>query len=289
MSARPRKGAPALDPGGLDPAGLGAGDVGAMASHELAAPGALRRPSWVAPAGVALGWVAFVAVVTNQALVAAILDSLFPGSRSAVLPDPTLAQLTAQHLTIVLVSSGLTILVGVPLGIWVTRRSGADFRAIVSAGVDFGQVFPPIAVLALMLPILGLGIWPAIVALFLYGLFPVVSSTVAGLDNVPAPTVDAATGVGMSHGQVLRRVELPLSAAVIMAGIRTSVIINVGTATIAAATGAGGLGLPIFTGISTQNLGYIVEGAVTVSVLALLLDATLSLVERWVTPRGLAE
>jgi osmoprotectant transport system permease protein len=101
--------------------------------------------------------------------------------------------------------------------------------------------------------------------------------------------VDAATGVGMSKGQVLRRIELPLSVAVIMAGIRTSVIIIVGTATIAAATGAGGLGLPIFTGISTQNLGYIFEGAITVSVLALLLDATLALVERWVTPKGLRE
>ena len=247
----------------------------------------MERAARLAPFGVGLGWILFVLVVTNQALVASALGALFPGARSPVLPDPSLAALTAQHLLIVLLSSTLTVLVGVPLGILVTRRSGADFRPIVSAGVDFGQVFPPIAVLALMLPILGLGIWPAIVALFLYGLFPVVSSTVAGLENVPGSTVDAATGVGMSRVQVLRRIELPLSVAVIMAGIRTSVIINVGTATIAAATGAGGLGLPIFTGISTQNLGYILEGAVTVSVLALLLDATLVLVERWVTPKGL--
>ena len=236
-----------------------------------------------------MAWVAFLLVVTNQALVASLLGALVPGARSAVMPDPTLAALTAQHVLIVLVSSGLTIAVGVPLGIFVTRPSGAEFRPLVSAAVDFGQVFPPIAVLALMLPILGLGIWPAIVALFLYGLFPVVSSTVAGLENVPAATVDAARGVGMSRGQVLRRIELPLSAAVIMAGVRTSVIINVGTATIAAATGAGGLGLPIFTGISTQNLGYILEGALTVSALALLLDSTLALVERWLTPRGLRE
>lgn len=278
---------------GPEPVPVAAAEVGVDALPARTLPGEqegrAERPGWVAPALVAVGWVVFLAVVTNQALVAAVLGRLFPGARSPVLPDPTLAALTAQHLLIVAVASSAAIAIGVPLGIFVTRRSGADFKAIVSAGVDFGQVFPPIAVLALMLPILGLGIWPAIVALVLYGLFPIVSSTVAGLENVSAATVDAATGVGMSRTQVLRRIELPLSVAVIMAGIRTSVIIMVGTATIAAATGAGGLGLPIFTGISTQNLGYIVEGAVTVSVLALLLDATLGLVERWVTPKGLRE
>jgi len=271
--------------------GAASGGVDALPARGVPADGGGRaiRSSWVAPAVLVVAWIVFVVVVTNQALVASILGALFPGARSPVLPDPTLAALTAEHLLIVLIASGIAVLIGVPLGIWVTRASGADFRAIVSAGVDFGQVFPPIAVLALMLPILGLGLKPAIVALVLYALFPIVSSTVAGLENVSVAAVDAATGVGMSRGQVLRRIELPLSVAVIMAGIRTSVIIIVGTATIAAATGAGGLGLPIFTGISTQNLGYILEGAVTVSVLALLLDATLALVERWVTPKGLRE
>ena len=245
---------------------------------------ALRR--LVATAAIALAAVAFFAVVANQALISAMLIAAFGTARDPVFPTPLLT-LTLQHIALVAISSALTLFVGLPLGVWVTRESGRDFRDIVSASVDFGQVFPPIAVLALMLPILGIGLWPAVVALFLYGLFPVVSSTVAGLDAVPEAVVDAARGVGMGHWRILFAVELPLALGVIMAGVRTSVIINVGTATVAAATGAGGLGLPIFTGISTQNMGYVVEGALTVSALALLIDGALALLTAWLEPAGL--
>ena len=249
-----------------------------------AAPFLRRR--LIATAGMALAAAAFFAVVANQALVSALLIAAFGTARDPVFPTPLLT-LTLQHLAIVAISSGLTLLVGLPLGVWVTRESGRDFRDIVSTSVDFGQVFPPIAVLALMLPILGIGLWPAVVALFLYGLFPVVSSTVAGLDSVPASVVDAAQGMGMGRWNILFSVELPLAMSVIMAGIRTSVIINVGTATVAAATGAGGLGLPIFTGISTQNMGNVVEGALTVSALALVLDGSLAVLNMWLEPESL--
>jgi osmoprotectant transport system permease protein len=240
----------------------------------------------LASIGVVLGAIVFAIVVASPALVSrALVSALGP------LPDPVfqipLSDLVWQHLEIVFVSAGLTVLIGLPLGVWVTRDSGRDFRDIVSASVDFGQVFPPIAVLALVLPLLGIGLWPAVVALFLYGLFPVVSGTVTGIEGVPASVIDAARGMGMGRWRILFAVELPIASDVILAGVRTSVIYNVGTATVAAAVGAGGLGLPIFTGISTQNTGYILTGALAVSALALILDGTLAVLGMWLTPKGL--
>jgi len=243
------------------------------------------RRRLLATAGIIVAAVAFFAVIANQQLVESVLVALFGTTPDPVFPTPLIV-LTMQHLAIVAISSAITIAVGLPLGVWVTRPSGRDFREIVSASVDFGQVFPPIAVLAVMFSILGFGIKPAVVALFLYGLFPVVNSTVAGLEAVPPAVVDAARGMGMGKWRILFAVELPLALSVIMAGIRTSVIINVGTATVAAATGAGGLGLPIFTGISTQNIGYVLEGAITVSALALVLDGAIATFAMWLQRAG---
>jgi osmoprotectant transport system permease protein len=229
--------------------------------------------------------VAFYAyVVARQDWWAAALARLFPSLPEAVFPSATVADLVIQHLQIVLVSSALTILVGLPLGIWVTRPSGRDFRELVATAVDFGQTFPPVAVLALVMPLLGFGLWPAIVALSLYGLFPVVSNTVAGLEAVSPAVLDAARGMGMGRWRILATVELPLAARVIMAGIRTSVIINIGTATVAAAVGAGGLGSPIYSGISLQNGAWVLEGAAAAALLAVLADALLAQVERAVSP-----
>jgi osmoprotectant transport system permease protein len=248
--------------------------------------GALFSRRSLATASVVLGAVALAAVVANPALVARALVSTLGSQPDPIFQTP-LSDLVLQHLAIVFVSAGLTIAFGLPLGVWVTRESGCDFRDIVSASVDFGQVFPPIAVLAIMLPILGIGLWPAVVALFLYGLFPVVSGTVAGLEAVSPAVLDSARGMGMGKWRILFTVELPLALNVIVAGVRTSVIYNVGTATVAAATGAGGLGLPIFTGISTQNTGYILTGALAVSALALVLDGALAALGMWLTPEGL--
>ena len=229
----------------------------------------------------------FGVLVSQQDFWVTTLSALFPNAARPVYPAATVAELTLQHLRLVAISSGLTVLVGIPLGIWVTRPSGADFREIVSGAVDFGQTFPPVAVLAIMMPILGFGLWPAVVALFLYGLFPVVSNTVAGLEAVPATVVDAARGMGMGRARVLLGVELPLSARVIMAGVRTSVVVNVGTATVAAAVGAGGLGDPIIGGINVQNMAYVLQGATAAALLAVVADGLLAAAERLLTPRGL--
>lgn len=242
------------------------------------------RRRWTGPAAVALAVVAFTYLVMRQDWWAWALTHLFPQLPSAVFPTSTVAGLVGQHLVVVLISSAVTIAIGLPLGILVTRRSGADFRELVAASVDLGQTFPPVAVLALMMPVLGLGVAPAVVALALYGLFPVVSSTVAGLDAVPAPVLDAARGMGMGRWRILFTVELPLAARVIMGGIRTSVIVNIGTATIAAVTGVPGLGSPIYSGINLQNGAYVLEGAVAAALLAVLADAVMAQVERAVTP-----
>jgi osmoprotectant transport system permease protein len=242
------------------------------------------KRSWTGPGIVAVATAAFAYVVFRQDWWAAALSRLFPSLPETVFPTATVAELVGRHLQIVGISSAVTLLIGIPLGIWVTRPSGADFREIVAAAVDFGQTFPPIAVLALMMPILGLGLRPAIVALSLYGLFPVVSNTVAGLDAVPPAVLDAARGMGMGRWRTLFTVELPLAARVIMAGVRTSVIINIGTATVAAATGVGGLGSPIYNGINTQNGAYVLEGAAAAAMLAVLADALLAQVEKVVTP-----
>jgi len=114
-------------------------------------------------------------------------------------------------------------------------------------------------------------------------MFPVVSSTIAGIEGVPAPVLEAARGMGMSPTQVLRRVEIPLAARVIMTGIRTSVTINIGTATVGAAIGTGGLGVPIIGGLAVQNLAYVVEGALAAALLAVLADAALGQVEQLVS------
>jgi osmoprotectant transport system permease protein len=227
---------------------------------------------------------AFAYLVSRQDWWAWALARAFPALSDTVFPTATVGELVVQHLQIVVLSSLLTIAVGIPLGIWVTRASGRDFRELVAAGVDFGQTFPPVAVLALMMPVLGLGIRPAIVALFLYGLFPVVSNTVAGLDGVPPEVLDAAYGMGLGRWRVLLEVELPLAARVMMAGVRTSVIVNIGTATVAAATGAGGLGSPIFSGINLQNGAFVLEGAVAAALLAVLADALLGRVEAALAP-----
>lgn len=241
------------------------------------------RPVVAAFAGTML----FAWIVGQQELWASVLGSLFPESARPVYPAATVAELTMQHLRLVGISSGLTLLVGIPLGMWVTRPSGADFREIVSAAVDFGQTFPPVAVLALMMPILGFGLWPAVVALFLYGMFPVVSNTVAGLEAVPRTVIDAARGMGMDRARILFTVEMPLAARIIMAGVRTSVVINIGTATVAAAVGAGGLGDPIIGGISVQNMAYVLQGATAAALLAVVADGLLAGAERLLTPRGL--
>ena len=222
---------------------------------------------------------AFFWLISSTELWERTLSLMFPGESTVLHPRASLLVLVWEHLQLVTISSGFTILIGIPLGIWVTRPGGRNFLPIVNDATSFGQTFPPVAVFALAVPMLGFGLMPTVVALFLYGLLPVVRNTIAGLDAVPRNLLDAAYGMGMSRMKALIQVEIPLSARIILAGVRVSVIINVGTAMIGAVIGAGGLGSPIVAGLVQDNLAYILEGAVPAALLAILADQFLANIE----------
>jgi osmoprotectant transport system permease protein len=216
--------------------------------------------------------VALVAVAALMPHAKPLFAALFPGLARPLFELESCAGLLMGHLLLVGASSGAAILLGLGAGIWVTRASGAEFRGLVATIVTMGQTFPPVAVLAVAVPLIGFGFDPAFIALLLYGLLPIVESTIAGLEGVPAALREAARGMGMSEAAMLRKLELPLAAPVIVAGIRTSVIINVGTATVASTVGARTLGLPIIIGLDAANPAYILQGAIPVALLAVVLD-----------------
>ncbi|MGB3223079.1 MAG: ABC transporter permease, partial [Desulforhopalus sp.] len=166
----------------------------------------------------------------------------------------------------------------------VTRTYGREFLPALNNLVSIGQTFPPLAVLALAVPAVGFGAKPTIIALFLYGLLPIVRNTISGLQAVDPAIREAATGMGMSELQALWKVEMPLSFHVIMAGIKTSVIINIGTATIGATIGAGGLGAPIITGLASDNPAFILQGSIIAALFAIIVDALLEMIERIFVP-----
>ncbi len=221
----------------------------------------------------------FIAVISSTGLWETTLRFLFPQESQVLHPRASLIVLVMEHLSLVAISSSLTILIGLPIGIWVTRPGGRNFLPLVTDLTSFGQTFPPVAVLALAVPMLGFGLPPTIAALFLYGLLPVVRNTIAGLSAVPPGSLETAYGMGMSQWQALFRVEIPLSARIILAGVRTSVVINIGTAMIGAVIGAGGLGSPIIAGLVQDNLAFILEGAVPAAMLAILADQLLANIE----------
>ena len=188
--------------------------------------------------------------------------------------------LTAQHLVLVLVSTAVAVAIGVPLGLLLTRRPRLA-RAVL-AGTSLLQTIPSLALFGFLIaiPFLGIGAPTAIVALVLYALLPILRNTYTGLLQVDPAVVEAATGLGMTPWQRLRMVELPLALPVILAGVRIAAVVSVGTATIAAAVGAGGLGTYVFRGIATLDTRLMLAGAIPAAILALLADALLASVER---------
>jgi osmoprotectant transport system permease protein len=192
---------------------------------------------------------------------------------------------TAEHLGLSGLAVGLGILVAVPLGLLLERRRAVAESVIRATGV--AQTVPSIALLAFMIPLFGVGVLPAIVALWVYSLFPILRNTYTGLRDASPSAVSAAAALGMTGAQVLRRVRLPLAVPVILAGVRTSAVLIVGTATLAAFIGAGGLGVPIVAGLQLADTKRILSGALPAAALALLVDGLLALVEHRLRPRGL--
>jgi osmoprotectant transport system permease protein len=190
-----------------------------------------------------------------------------------------------DHLVLVAVSLTGAVLFGLPLGILAARRPRLGQGILGAVGIL--QTLPSLALLVLLIPLLGIGARPAIAALFLYGLLPVVRNTHAGLTGIPGELREAAEALGLSPLARLFRIDLPLASPSILAGIQTSAVICVGTATLGALVGAGGFGQPILTGIRLDNVSLLLQGAVPAAVLALAVQLAFELLGHWVVPRGL--
>jgi osmoprotectant transport system permease protein len=192
---------------------------------------------------------------------------------------------TREHLSLVGISLGAAIALSIPLGILAARYSKQG--QIILGVVGIIQTVPSLALLVFMIPLLGIGSAPAIVALFLYSLLPIVRNTHSGLQNIPLEIRESAEALGLPTRNRLWRIELPLASPAILSGIKTSAVINVGTATLGALIGAGGYGQPILTGIRLDDIALILEGAIPAAGLALGVQGVFDLAERYFVPKGL--
>ncbi len=242
---------------------------------------ALRDPLlWLVAALIALSF--------SMPLLRPLFAAMFPALDRPLYEQDSFASLLLAHLLIVAASSALSLIIGVAAGVFVTRKAGRGFRPMVETLVAIGQTVPPVAVLAIAVPLIGFGALPALIALALYGLLPVVRATISGIESVPPSVIEAADGLGLKNTQRLLRVELPLAAPVLMAGLRSSVGINIGTAAIASTVGAKTLGSPIIIGLAGFNTAYVIQGAVVIGLLAISIDLTLERIgqrlDRWRDP-----
>lgn len=234
------------------------------------------KRSWPARLWPALVWPALLGLALVPGLLSGLLGRLDLGELPARF-DPPLWRMLLSHLGLVALSSLLIVAVGWPLAALITRPGRADLRELVETLVGFGQTVPTLAILALAVPVLGFGWKPTLLGLLLYGLLPVLGNAVVGFMGVDRGALDAAQGMGMTPWQRLTRVEFPLALPVLLAGVRTATVFNVGTATIGAALGAGGLGQLIINGLSEQNTALVLLGAILCALLALSLDGLLRL------------
>ncbi|MFE9863702.1 ABC transporter permease [Streptomyces sp. NPDC005506] len=241
-----------------------------------------RRITWrklvLVPAALAIVLVATYLWITNVPLDSIARNSLSGGN----------VQLRWwQHVELTAISTFWVLIIAIPLGIALTRRRFRKGAPLVTVVANVGQATPAIGLLALLVIWLGIGPRTAIIGMVIYAVLPVLSNTVAGLKAIEPNLVEASRGIGMSAMGTLTKVELPLAVPLILAGVRTALVLNVGTATLATFGGGGGLGDLITSGIQTQRMPVLVLGSVLTVVLALLVDWMASLVEVALTPRGL--
>jgi osmoprotectant transport system permease protein len=192
---------------------------------------------------------------------------------------------TVQHVKLVAISLLAAVLIGIPLGVLAARSP--RLGGVVLASTGLAQTIPSLALLAILIPIFGIGLVPALIALFVYSLLPIVRNTYVGMTTIAPSLLESAACLPLSPRSELTRIRLPLASPSIMAGIRTSAVINVGSATLAALIGAGGLGEPILTGIQLRRNGLILEGAIPAALLALLVERAFDGVDRIAIPKGL--
>lgn len=226
--------------------------------------------------------VAFLAAPQSFAFVFAPLAK--PGQPPIYL-QTGLVNLTLNHLMITAIATVAAAIVAIGLAILVTRPVGAEFLPLSRSLANVGQTFPPVAVLAIAVPLLGFGTAPTLVALFLYGLLPIFENALTGLTTLPPAVTEAARGMGMTGPQRLVSVELPLAAPVILGGIRLSAVIGLSTATIGSTVAASTLGEVIIAGLLSDNIAYILQGGIVVGILAVLIYDGLSALERMLMRR----
>lgn len=193
-------------------------------------------------------------------------------------------QRTIEHIQLTGVSVLLAICVGVPMGVVLTRKKNLTIPVI--GAVNIVQTIPSLALLGFLIPLLGIGVKPSILALFLYSLLAIIKNTIAGINQVESSIIEAGTGMGMTNIQILFKIEIPLSVPVILSGIRIATVTCIGIATLCAAIGSGGLGQFIFRGISMVNSNMILAGAIPAALLALFFDFLLNKIEKYLTPRS---
>jgi osmoprotectant transport system permease protein len=193
----------------------------------------------------------------------------------------------SAHFRMVFISVLIATVIGVPLGIMVTRPGLEKFAIPVIGGANVGQTIPSLAVIAVMAPLLGFGFQSAIVALVIYGLLPILRNSYTSIKKIDPAIIEAAKGMGMNRMQIARKIELPLARSVIMAGIRISTVITVGTAELAVLVGGEGLGKITLTGVFAREALIILQGAAPTAAMAILLGFGLERIEQWITPRGL--
>lgn len=202
----------------------------------------------------------------------------------AIYAQGNLLELALAHLATVIAAAVASTLVAVALGIFVTRPAGAQFLPLSRTMVNFGQTFPPVAVLAITVPLVGFGQLPTLIALFVYGMLPIFENTVTGLEGCAPSVLEAADGMGLSPGQRLREVELPLALPLILEGVRLSLVINIGTATIGSTVAAKGLGEVIIAGLLSDNTAFVLQGGLVTGLMAVLLYDAMRLLERRLVP-----
>ena len=218
-------------------------------------------------------------LVLAPQLFAPLFALLTENGAPAIYDQGSLLGLTLDHMAQVAGSTAVSAAAAVLLGILVTRPAGREFLPLSRTLVNVGQVFPPVAVLAIAVPLVGFGLAPTLIALVLYGLLPIFENTIAGLDGVSPPVLEAARAMGLGPRRRFFAVELPLALPVILAGIRLSAVINIGTATIGSTVAAKGLGEVILAGLGTSNTAFILQGGAIVGLLAVLVYDALGLVE----------
>lgn len=226
-----------------------------------------------------------LALVLKPAWFTWLFAPFAPQGGTVIYERASLLSLSLSHLGLVALASTAATLVAVTLAILVTRPAGAAFLPLSRTMTNMGQTFPPVAVLALAVPVLGFGAGPTLIALFLYGLLPIFENAMIGLSTLPPATMEAARGIGLSRRQRLLRIELPLALPVILTGIRLSVVIALGTATIGSTVAARTLGEVIIAGLLTNNTAFVLQGGLIVGLFAVLIHDALVQLEAYLAYR----